>query len=266
MVSEKICLNIINILCGNIVTSTVKFFPGSKDETISIRKTENSSNEKQIYQILLPHYQLQEIDSAIRWLEVSGYLSKGWPMNIHLNPIYRLTEKGLKVAERGAFDESERQLFYPIDPYSVFVACQFNSDDQELFRFIKEDLLEPKGFKVFKGNAEGLEDFRLSILNKIHNSRFFLCLLTKRVRLESGTFASSVWLYQEIGAAVALDKKPLVLVEEGIDAHFAGELQKNYEYIEFSRSNYSRVFQNIPTRLKLDLEKNLIPLPKNPNT
>ena len=125
--------------------------------------------------------------------------------------------------------------------------------------------MEPEGFKVYEGNAEGLEQFRDSILNKIRDSRFFLCLLTKRIRLKLGGFVSSVWLYQEIGASIAFDKNPLVLVEDGIDPHYAGELQKNYEYIEFSRSNYSRIFKNVPIRLKLDLERNLIPLPKNPS-
>jgi len=267
MVSEKICLDIVSTLYGKVSQPTVRFFPNSKDESVKTYKEANASDEKSLYKELIFRYQLQEIDSAIRWLEITGYLSKVYPFGMIgknlMGAIYKLSEKGCNVAKKGAFIEKERQMFYPVDPYSVFVARQFNNDDQELYRFIKEDLLEPEGFKVYEGNAEGLEQFRDSILNKIRDSRFFLCLLTKRIRLESGGFVSSVWLYQEIGASMAFDKSPLVLVEEGIDKHFTGELQKNYEYIEFSRSNYSRILKNIPIRLKLDLERNLIPLPNN---
>jgi hypothetical protein len=107
-----------------------------------------------------------------------------------------------------------------------------------------------------------LEQFRVSILNKIRDSRFFICLLTKRVPLESGGYISSVWLYQEIGAAMAFGKKPLLLVEQGIDSHFVGEFQKIYEHIPFTRSNHTAVFPDIIRRLEADLEGSMIPLPK----
>jgi hypothetical protein len=69
----------------------------------------------------------------------------------------------------------------------------------------------------------------------------------------------SVWLYQETGAAVALGKKPLILVEQGMDEHFAGELQKNYEYIPFCRAEYESSFQELGRRVRGDLAANHIP-------
>ena len=85
--------------------------------------------------------------------------------------------------------------------------------------------------------------------------------LTKRAALASGSFASSVWLYQETGVAVAYGKKPLLLVEEGIDSEYVGELQRIYEHITFTRSNHPERFEAIARRLLIDLEANNIPLP-----
>ncbi|MFH0812309.1 MAG: hypothetical protein V2A69_05660, partial [Pseudomonadota bacterium] len=70
--------------------------------------------------------------------------------------------------------------------------------------------------------------------------------------------------YQEIGAAMAYEKKPLLLVEEGIDPQYVGELQKFYEYVPFTRSNHPRVFQSVLRRLQVDLDAALIPQPLLP--
>jgi hypothetical protein len=52
----------------------------------------------------------------------------------------------------------------------------------------------------------------------------------------------------------------LILVEEGISDHFAGELQKNYEYIPFERSDFGAAFDEVGRRLINDLKANFIPL------
>jgi hypothetical protein len=64
-----------------------------------------------------------------------------------------------------------------------------------------------------------------------------------------------------MGAALAYGKKPVLLVEEGIDPQYVGELQRVYEYTNFTRSNHPRVFKSILQKLKVDLESALIPLP-----
>jgi hypothetical protein len=128
--------------------------------------------------------------------------------------------------------------------------------------FVRESVLDPRGFNVLEGRAEGLEDFRTAILNKIRRARFFLCLLTQRATLSSGDYVSSVWLYQETGVAVAYGKKPLLLVEEGVGKEYVGELQRIYEYVPFTRSNHARVFPGIAKRFLADLESCKIPAPK----
>jgi hypothetical protein len=84
--------------------------------------------------------------------------------------------------------------------------------------------------------------------------------LTRREQLTNGKYASSVWLYQETGAAVAFGKKPLILVEDGMDDHFAGELQKNYEYIPFYRIDFKMAFHEVGRRVQSDLQEHHIPL------
>ena len=174
-----------------------------------------------------------------------------------------MTEKGKQVADQGGFDEEEKKLFYQSeDPYSVFVAHQFREDDQDIVDYIREKVLAPSGFKLLEGRVEGLEEFRQTVLSKIRRARFFLCLLTRRTALATGEYASSVWLYQETGVAVAYGKKPLLLVEDGVSSEYIGALQDIYEHIVFTRSNHPKKFEAICRRFNTDLEVSQIPKPQ----
>lgn len=259
MLTEAICLDILRHLNEN---NTIMTNPFLRDELGNARREveEDSLSEGALYQMLLPKYDLQEIDTAVRWLQLGQYIGRTeWGLR---GPwVYKLLEKGTEVVQNGRFREEDLELLYRINPYTVFVAHQFSNDDQEIVDYIRMRLLEPKGLILRDGRADGLEEFRHTILKKIRDSRYFLCLLTKRASLDSGTFVSSVWLYQEIGAAIAYGKSPLLLVEEGIDPDFIGELQKTFEYIEFTRSNHPRVFDAISNKIRVDLQSNQIPLP-----
>jgi hypothetical protein len=175
-----------------------------------------------------------------------------------------LTEKAIQVAIDGKFPAEDRALLYQDDQHGVFIAQQFNRDDHDLVTHLKVEVLEKAGFNCYEGKADGLEPFRTAILAKIRNARYFICVLTKRVEVKEGGFVSSVWLYQETGAAVPYGKAPLLLVEEGIDPQYVGELRKEYEYMLFSRSNHPKIFQSILSRMYADLDKHGIarPVPK----
>lgn len=249
MVSESICLDILRFVRGKTLTTDT-----SKDE----------ASPSAIYRHLLGKYQLSYIDSAMRWLDLGNYIGKGSAgyAGLILSEWYALTDKGREAADHGRFSDDERRLLYQEeDPYAVFVAYQFNNDDTDIVTYIRDKVLVPNGFKFLDGRVEGLEEFRTRILQNIRRARFFLCLLTKRLPLAPGTYASSVWLYQETGVAVAYGKKPLLLVEEGIDSQYVGELQGIYERITFTRSNHPSKFEAISRRLLNDLEANLIPKP-----
>jgi len=222
----------------------------------------NALPTSELYRRLLGVYSFSVIDDTVRWLEIGQFLGRSGIGIIGVNSLYAytLTPKGVAFAKSRSLPSADRELLYTEDPYGVFLARQFLTQDDVLFEVLTKTL--PKsGFAIHDGRVDGLDAFRGEILLKIRRARFFLCLLTHREEIKGGGFASSVWLYQETGAAVALRKKPLVLVEEGMHEHYAGEMQKNYEYITFSRSNFASVLPEVVRRLQGDLTANHIPLP-----
>jgi hypothetical protein len=263
MVSELICLAILQCVRGHSVSYTTDHPNMRRNWT---RDIQDAASDSDIYRYLLSRYDLAEIDAAMRWLELGQYIGRiefdtpSYELAPRLSR--KLTDKGCEAADRNRIPEDEKKLLYQEqDPYAVFVAHQFNRDDSDLVAYLRDRVLIPNGLKLLDGRAEGLEEFRTAILVKIRQARFFLCLLTKRTQLVSGSFASSVWLYQETGVAVAYGKKPLLLVEEGIDSEYVGELQRIYEHITFTRSNHPERFEALNRRILIDLETNNIPLP-----
>jgi len=257
MVSETICFKILRFLREHSFTYNFTW----PDQRVEANTEDDSGTDGHIYRHLLKEHSLEGIDTGMRWLKYGGYLSKG--SRTIRGPFWNaLTEKGKIVADKGEFDVEEKKLFYQAeDPHSVFVAHQFNKNDQDIVEYIRDKVLYPNGFKLLEGRVEGLEDFRLTILSKIRRARFFLCLLTRRTELATGEYASSVWLYQETGVAVAFGKKPLLLVEEGISSEYIGAFQDIYEHILFARSNHPKKFESICRRFNADLEVSNIPKP-----
>lgn len=257
MVSEIICFKILRFLRGHNFTYNFMW----PDQNIEKNTEIDSATDGHIYRHLLKEHSLEDIDTGMRWLKYGGYLSQ--ESRTIRGPFWNvLTEKGKIVADQGEFDEEEKKLFYQAeDPYSVFVAHQFNKDDRDIVEYIRDKVLSPNGFRLLEGRVEGLEEFRQTILSKIRKARFFLCLLTKRTELATGEYASSVWLYQETGVAVAYGKKPLLLVEEDISSEYIGEFQSIYEHIIFNRSNHPKKFEAICRRFNADLEASQIPKP-----
>jgi len=261
MVSESICLNILYFARGRTLTLTTTL-QVSDPPSKKVSSHEDAFTDADLYRCLLTRYPMPEIDAANRWLQYGQYISES-SATIR-GPFWKeLTQKGRDAADAKRLPDEDRPLLYQEQqPYQVFVAHQFNSDDTALVSYIRDRVLTPVGFELVDGRAEGLEDFRTSIITKIRRARYFLCLVTTRIELVSGTFASSVWLYQETGVAVAFGKKPLLLVEDSIDPQYVGELQSIYEHIVFNRSNHPQVFDRIVPRLLADLKAYNIPLPQ----
>lgn len=263
MITEQICIDVVRTLYGQSSTMSLSLnlddSPGAQPKTTT-SAVEHGLPPSRVYRQLLPRYSLTDLETAVRWLELGEYIGySGWGIAAP-RQVMQLTERGILVARAGRLDDTDRQLLYQENPYAAFVARQFRTDDTPLFEHLRDEVLKPIGIEALDGQVDGIEAFRGEILRKIRLARYFICLLSHRSQLSAGTFASSVWLYQETGAAVALGKKPLILVEEQMDEHFAGELQKNYEYIPFQRSNFAEAFAEVGRRVRSDLEANHIPV------
>jgi hypothetical protein len=110
MVSEQICLDIIRTLYKNVLVSTVTNLPGTEQETRRESTTENAMDDSNLYRTLLSTYPLQEIDSAVRWLELGGYLGKTYPAGVIREWFfYHLTDKAVVVANEGRFSDDEHR-------------------------------------------------------------------------------------------------------------------------------------------------------------
>lgn len=257
MITEKMIVDAVRLLLDRRLTMSQTLNVGDKPNTQE-PKVDHGMPTGMLVRSLLSQYSLADIESIIRWLEVGGYVGyAGWGMSGKL--LISLSDKGVKLAENGQLEAAERQLVYREDPYSVFVARQFRNEDIGLFEYLRDSVLAPMHMTALDGSVDGIEAFRGEILRKIGAARFFVSILTQRAELRAGGHASSVWLYQEIGAAVAMGKKPLVLVEAGLDSHYAGELQKNYEYVPFERGSFHDAFEEVGRRIMNDLVANHIP-------
>lgn len=121
-------------------------------------------------------------------------------------------------------------------------------------RFIEKDyveglktLLEKEGFKVITGeNASGY--ISRSILERIEMSEFFLCLMTVDKEKTDGTYTTSPWLLEEKGAALAMNKKIILMVEEGITD--IGGLQGDWQRIHFTAKGFTKAALRAVDQLK----------------
>ena len=249
MITEATCADVVACLYAGTT------YIGNNAEPHSLPQNE-------LYRRLLGRYSLSSIDSTVRWLEVGNFVGRsGFGLPAQGLPFaYVLTTKGIEYAKLGLLPPADKKLLYTEDPYRVFVARQFQPQDEPLFTELSSTL-QAAGFTVSDGQVDALDTFRGEIIHKIRLAWLFICLLTHREAVVSGGFPSSVWLYQETGAAVALGKKPLLLVEAGMHPHYAGELQKTYEYISFERNSFVLMLPEVVRRIHGELTANHIPLP-----
>ncbi|MFO0901009.1 MAG: hypothetical protein U0836_26570 [Pirellulales bacterium] len=258
MLSERVALDILQEVKLGIATVRTTFRGGEPSEEV----VPHSSTLGRLLSTLLSRHSYEDIVATVEFLESCEYLGRT-EFGLRGPWCYTLLGKGRLVADAGSFTPEERTTFYGgVTPLSVFVAYQFNEGDSQLFRYLKEDLLEKTGFSVVDGRAEGLEDFRTSILDKIRRCQFFLCLLTKRGQLSGGGHVSSVWLYQETGVAIAYGKKPLLLVDRELDRQYVEGLQSIYEHVPFTLHSHAKDFREVLRRLRKELDNSGCAVPE----
>jgi len=127
---------------------------------------------------------------------------------------------------------------------TVFLSCRFA--DIQYIDGLKA-LLSDAGFEVITGdNVNG--SIGHIILERISGSEFFVSLMTRNERKEDGTFTTSPWLLEEKGAALALDKYLVILIEEGV-TDFGG-LQGDWQRHHFTAKSFTAAALKAVKQLK----------------
>lgn len=115
---------------------------------------------------------------------------------------------------------------------TVFVSYRFA--DKKLVDGLVE-LLVRNNFTVTKGNSVTTYVSQ-GVLERIRNCDFFLCLMTRAEEKKDGTYTTSAWVLEEKGAALALGKKPVLMVQEGVTE--SGGLHGDWQLIRFTLEDF----------------------------
>jgi hypothetical protein len=110
------------------------------------------------------------------------------------------------------------------------------------YRFEEEDLIDgliqlliDNNFTVLDGKSSNTY-IGQGIIDRIRQAEFFLCLMTKHKAKEDGLYTTSPWLLEEKGAALALGKRIVLMVEDGVDE--IGGLQGDWQRIHFNSRSF----------------------------
>lgn len=95
--------------------------------------------------------------------------------------------------------------------------------------------MEKDGFTIITGQDANTYISR-AILDRIKSCEYFLCLMTQSDEKSDGTFTTSPWLLEEKGAALALGKRIVLMVEEGVSD--IGGLQGDWQKIHFTSKGF----------------------------
>lgn len=121
-----------------------------------------------------------------------------------------------------------------VTPNSVFLSHRF--EEAEWIDGLSS-LLASNGFTVIDAKNSSTY-IGQAILERIQEAEFFLCLMSKYKRKDDGLYTTSPWLLEEKGAALALRKRIVLMVEEGVDDY--GGLQGDWQRIHFSTKGFTK--------------------------
>jgi hypothetical protein len=129
---------------------------------------------------------------------------------------------------------------------SVFVSYDFN---EQLLADGLISLLTLHHFTVQTG-ARANTYISRTILDRIASCEYFVSLMTRHEQKPDGTYTTSPWLIEEKGAALALGKAIVLLVETGVGANEIGGLQGDWQRIEFGQRGYTTAALQAVEQLK----------------
>lgn len=120
-----------------------------------------------------------------------------------------------------------------VQPKTVFLSYRFA--ESEYVDGLRA-LLEKEGFSITTGQ-DANTFISQAILDRIRSCEFFICLMTRVAEKKDGTFTTSPWLLEEKGAALALGKRIVLMVEDGVDD--IGGLQGDWQRIHFTAKSFT---------------------------
>lgn len=128
-----------------------------------------------------------------------------------------------------------QQEHKPSDMNSKSVFLSYRFAEKEYIDGFKT-LLVRDGFSVITG--EDANTFiSQAIVERIRSCAFFVCLMTRADEKKDGTYTTSPWLLEEKGAALALGKKIVLMVEDGVVD--IGGLQGDWQRIHFTPKSFT---------------------------
>lgn len=227
----------------------LEYYKAAETEPPSVQELEKSFCNPRTYvvQAAEPHrFRIhQELDRSFKRLYDEPVFKSGLPLfTIHQTDsgaYLKNIEAPKPVAAKGLKDSVQGLLVPGISSNfaknkDIFLAHRF--EENELIEKLKE-LIEKHKYNWKEGKREDLGSISGDILLKIKNCGFFIAVMTKKNKLNSGKFTTSSWLIEEKGAALAFGHRPLIMVEEEVDRHYVGFLQSDDEMIFFNRSNFA---------------------------
>jgi hypothetical protein len=97
-------------------------------------------------------------------------------------------------------------------------------------------LLQERGYGVVTGESTDTYVSK-GVIDRIRNSDFFFCIMTKHRQLSDGPYITSPWLIEEKGVALALEKPLVIMVEDGVEEF--GELQGDWQRTHFTWDRFA---------------------------
>jgi hypothetical protein len=161
--------------------------------------------------------------------------------------IERLRSEAAKLAKRSAPENTAllKAVEENLSRLSRQPSVQDVSASRSVFlshRFAEEEyvkglvrLLEESGFTIITGKSSNTYVSR-SVIDRIRQARFFVCLMTRADAKADGTFTTSPWLLEEKGVALTLEKPLVLMIEEGV-SDFGG-LQGDWQRIHFGSKGF----------------------------
>ena len=120
-----------------------------------------------------------------------------------------------------------------VKPKTVFLSYRF-AESEYVDGF--QTLLEREGFEITTGQ-DANTFISQAILDRIRSCEFFVCLMTRADEKKDGTFTTSPWLLEEKGAALAMGKRIVLMVENGVND--IGGLQGDWQRIHFTAKSFT---------------------------